>query len=153
MPKNPLDFAAMAMERQSVFEVRSRYYDALRMGVTKREAFEYANDPKAKMPKAEAKREVPVQAPPQAEMPQPTPREEREKEEAMAEAEDKPDDLTKINGIGPGTQKRLNAKGVTKVKQIASWSAEDAERFDKELSLWGRVSREDWVGQAKRLAG
>jgi branched-chain amino acid transport system ATP-binding protein len=62
------------------------------------------------------------------------------------------DDLQLINGIGPAIERQLRAHGVTRFEQIANWSGADVERIDELLSFRGRVVRENWVGQAKKLA-
>ncbi len=59
--------------------------------------------------------------------------------------------LSLIAGIGPTIEKKLRAAGITSWEQIASWSAADIEAKDKELALRGRVTREEWVEQAKEL--
>jgi predicted flap endonuclease-1-like 5' DNA nuclease len=64
-----------------------------------------------------------------------------------------PDDLTVMTGIGPKMAAMLAEKGITRFAQIAAWSEDDIAGFDKELKLMGRVTREAWVAQAKRLAG
>lgn len=61
------------------------------------------------------------------------------------------DDLKRISGIGPKLEKVLNGMGVTSVAQIAAWKKTDIARFDKKLGFQGRISRDDWVGQAKAL--
>lgn len=61
------------------------------------------------------------------------------------------DDLKKISGIGPKLEQVLNAMGVRSYGQIAAWAAADATRFDQQLKLNGRISRDDWVGQANRF--
>ena len=73
---------------------------------------------------------------------------------ALLEApEGEADDLKKIKGVGPKLEGELNAKGVWHFHQIASWSAEEVSWADEHLvSFKGRVSRDDWVGQAKLLA-
>ena len=38
-------------------------------------------------------------------------------------------------------------------EQIAGLSDEDLEKIDQALNLKGRVQRDDWVGQARALAG
>ncbi len=63
------------------------------------------------------------------------------------------DDLTRIKGLGPKAAEKLNGAGVTKVSQIANWSDEDVERYDALINGRGRIKRDDWVGQAKTLAG
>ncbi|OCP01261.1 MULTISPECIES: NADH:ubiquinone oxidoreductase [unclassified Ensifer] len=63
------------------------------------------------------------------------------------------DDLKRISGIGPKLEQVLNAKGVRGFADIAGWSEADVARFDEELGFGGRISRDDWVGQAKALKG
>jgi small subunit ribosomal protein S2 len=65
----------------------------------------------------------------------------------------KADDLKKIGGVGPALERKLNALGVTRYDQIAAFSDEDVEKVDTALNYKGRVTRDDWVGQAKELAG
>jgi large subunit ribosomal protein L21 len=62
------------------------------------------------------------------------------------------DDLKKISGVGPALEKKLNAAGVTRYDQIAGFSADDVARVDEALRLGGRITRDDWVAQAKTLA-
>lgn len=62
-----------------------------------------------------------------------------------------PDDLTRIWGVGSTNQDLLNENGVFYFGQIAHWSDETIERFNNILCFRGRIEREDWVGQAKRL--
>lgn len=62
-----------------------------------------------------------------------------------------PDDLKRISGIGPKLEKVLNDMGVTRFAEIAGWSETDIARFDKELGFEGRIGRDDWIGQAKKL--
>lgn len=64
-----------------------------------------------------------------------------------------PDDLTVLTGIGPKMAAALAERGVTRFAQIAAWSEDEIAVLDKELKLMGRVGREAWVAQAKRLAG
>ncbi|MDP1630454.1 MAG: helix-hairpin-helix domain-containing protein [Caulobacter sp.] len=64
----------------------------------------------------------------------------------------KPDDLTRLTGIGPKLAAAFSERGVTRFADIAAWSEDDIARFDKELKLMGRVTREAWIAQAKRYA-
>lgn len=64
-----------------------------------------------------------------------------------------PDDLTVMTGIGPKMAAMLADKGITRFEQIAAWTEADIATLDKELKLMGRVAREAWVAQAKRLVG
>jgi len=72
------------------------------------------------------------------------------KAEAAPAAEFK-DDVKLIGGGGPALEKKLAAAGVTSLKQIADWTAEDVAKFDEELNFKGRIEREEWIAQAKDL--
>lgn len=61
------------------------------------------------------------------------------------------DDLKQISGIGPKLEKVLNGLGILTYAHIAAWSSDDLARIDDQLKLNGRVSRDDWVGQARKL--
>lgn len=56
-----------------------------------------------------------------------------------------------ISGIGPTIEKKLIAAGITSWSQIAAWGPDELAKFDKELALRGRATREEWVEQAKEL--
>lgn len=71
----------------------------------------------------------------------------------IAGSEAKADDLGAIKGLGPKAAAALIEGGVTKIAQIADWSAADIERWDTAINGRGRITRDDWVGQAKALAG
>lgn len=62
-----------------------------------------------------------------------------------------PNDISLIAGIGPTLEKKLRAAGVTNWAQIAAWTDADIAKLDDELALRGRVTREEWVEQAKEL--
>jgi len=61
------------------------------------------------------------------------------------------DDLTTINGIGPVIAGKLKAMDITTFQQVADLTPEEAERIDGELNFKGRIEREDWINQAKKL--
>ncbi len=61
------------------------------------------------------------------------------------------DDLTEIEGVGPRLQEVLNSLGIWHFEQIADWDEANASWIDQELNFSGRVARQDWVGQARRL--
>ena len=68
-------------------------------------------------------------------------------------ASGKADDLKKIDGIGPKVEQVLKGRGVTRLKDLAEMDEKALVALDKELGLDGRVLRDDWAGQARRLAG
>ena len=61
------------------------------------------------------------------------------------------DDLKRISGIGPKLEQVLNGMGVRTYAQIAAWTADDLDKVDDQLKFGGRISRDDWVGQANVL--
>lgn len=61
------------------------------------------------------------------------------------------DDLTLISGVGPKLQEKLHKEGITRFEQIAVWKAADIEEFDEKLSFKGRITRDEWIKQAKVL--
>lgn len=64
------------------------------------------------------------------------------------------DDLKLIKGIGPGLEKQLNGLGIFRFAQIAGFDTQDLAWVDAQLtSIKGRCFRDDWIGQAKALAG
>ncbi len=66
---------------------------------------------------------------------------------------DKADDLKKIKGVGPKLEKLLNSLGFYHFDQIANWSTDEIAWVDENLEGFrGRVSRDNWVDQAKQLA-
>ncbi|MEQ8966833.1 MAG: hypothetical protein RID91_13475 [Azospirillaceae bacterium] len=71
---------------------------------------------------------------------------------ALAAAEGKADDLKRISGIGPKLEKTLNDLGIFHFRQIATLEPAEVAWLDTHLSFPGRIEREDWIGQARRLA-
>jgi large subunit ribosomal protein L21 len=61
------------------------------------------------------------------------------------------DDLKQLSGVGPALEKKLHEAGVTTFAQIASWTADDIAEMDEKLSFKGRIEREGWVDQAKKI--
>ncbi len=62
-----------------------------------------------------------------------------------------PEDLKAISGIGPKLEQLLNKAGIHTFAQIAEWAAEDIAGFDRKFALMGRIERDDWIGQARKL--
>ncbi len=62
-----------------------------------------------------------------------------------------PDDLTKLNGVGPPLEKKLNEAGIFHYWQVAAMSADDARKIDADLKLNGRIERDGWLAQARTL--
>jgi predicted flap endonuclease-1-like 5' DNA nuclease len=71
----------------------------------------------------------------------------------LAPRDGKADDLKLISGVGPALEKLLNAVGVWHFDQIASWKAKDIAFVDAKLKTFrGRITRDEWVKQARALA-
>ena len=65
----------------------------------------------------------------------------------------KADDLKRIKGIGPRLEQMCNMLGFWHYDQIANWSDAEIAWVDENLQgFQGRVTRDDWVAQAKILA-
>jgi len=73
------------------------------------------------------------------------------KAKAAAAETDFVDDIKLIAGVGAAMVKKLNAAGVTSLKDIAAWTDADVAKYDEELALHGRATREEWVAQAQEL--
>jgi NADH-quinone oxidoreductase subunit E len=65
----------------------------------------------------------------------------------------KADNLKAIKGIGPKLEVLVNSLGFYHFDQIANWTADEIAWVDDNLEGFkGRVTRDDWVAQAKILA-
>ena len=71
----------------------------------------------------------------------------------LAAPEGAPDELKRIKGIGRRLEELLYSMGIYHYRQIAAWGPDEVAWCDDNLQGFkGRVSRDDWVGQAKILA-
>ncbi|MCA3564261.1 MAG: 30S ribosomal protein S2 [Methylocystis sp.] len=61
------------------------------------------------------------------------------------------DDLTKLTGVGPELEKKLNEAGVFHYWQVAAMTEADVAKVDHNLKLNGRITRDGWVETAKAL--
>ena len=64
----------------------------------------------------------------------------------------KPDALTAINGVGNAIEAKLNKLGIFHYAQVAQWNVDHAGWIERNIGFAGRVTREDWIGQAAKLA-
>ena len=62
-----------------------------------------------------------------------------------------PDDLAKLQGVGPQIVKKLNDAGIFHYWQIAAMTPADVEKLDHDLKLSGRIARDNWVNLARAL--
>ena len=71
--------------------------------------------------------------------------------ELLAAPRGAPDDLTKLNGVGPQVEKKLNEGGIFHYWQLAAMQPGDVAKIDGELKLNGRIERDGWVSQARGM--
>src|SRR5919205_478736 len=67
---------------------------------------------------------------------------EGEQFERLAAPRGAPDDLTKLTGVGPQLEKKLNEAGIFHYWQIAAMRPEDAAQLDRDVKLNGRIERD-----------
>jgi small subunit ribosomal protein S2 len=79
------------------------------------------------------------------------PAEQTEPFERLAAPRGAPDDLTKLNGVGPQLEKKLNEAGIFHYWQLAAMQPADIEQVDGQLKLNGRIGRDGWVAQARAM--
>ncbi|CUH80405.1 NADH-quinone oxidoreductase chain 2 [Tritonibacter multivorans] len=90
-----------------------------------------------------------------------------EAKDAMAEAtwvqEEKPvtldgprdgkaDDLKMLKGVGPKLEQTLHELGFFHFDQVAAWTEAEVAWVDTRLKFKGRIERDNWIEQAKKLA-
>ncbi len=62
------------------------------------------------------------------------------------------DDLQRIKGIGPFLEKKLNTLGIFTLQQIANFTTGDENKVTEAIEFFkGRMKREKWVAQSKKL--
>ncbi|HYF54888.1 MAG TPA: 30S ribosomal protein S2 [Salinarimonas sp.] len=71
--------------------------------------------------------------------------------ERLAAPRGAPDDLTKLTGVGPQLEKKLNDAGIYHYWQVAAMQPADATALDGDLKLNGRIERDGWIGQARTM--
>jgi len=62
------------------------------------------------------------------------------------------DDLKRVKGIGAVIEKTLHSLGIYQFQQVADFTEENISWVDNHISFPGRIQREEWVSQAKKLA-
>jgi len=144
-------------DQVEIATIRRRYYDLVNQGYSKEDAAAAAQSGAADTPAKKAKTGASEPAPEplktlkRVRLEEPEPEEEAKAPQEVLKAATVEDDLTRINGIGSGTARKLSNLGITKYAQIASWNKKQVEEYDDKLGYRGRVQREDWVGQAQAL--
>lgn len=61
------------------------------------------------------------------------------------------DDILRIKGIGKSLKPKLEELGLTSLHHIADMTPETEAQLDAELTLRGRIERDEWIQQAQEL--
>jgi len=61
------------------------------------------------------------------------------------------DNLSLISGVGPKIRQSLGELGYTRFAQIAALTPEEIETIETALKSKGRISRDEWIDQARDL--
>lgn len=62
------------------------------------------------------------------------------------------DDLKLIKGVGKVLEGKLNDAGIFHFWQVAALDAAQVEELENDMSFPGRVTRDEWIAQAKELS-
>ncbi len=62
------------------------------------------------------------------------------------------DDLKLISGVGPKLEGVLNGLGIFHFDQVSAWTKEEIEWVDDYLKFKGRIQRDKWIAQSKKLS-
>ncbi|MGH1465250.1 MAG: NADH-quinone oxidoreductase subunit E [Cognatishimia sp.] len=62
------------------------------------------------------------------------------------------DDLKQLKGVGPKLEATLNELGFFHFDQVAAWGPAEVAWVDSRLTFKGRIERDGWIEQAKKLA-
>ena len=71
--------------------------------------------------------------------------------ELLAAPRGAPDDLTKLNGVGPQIVQKLNDAGIWHYWQITAMQPDDVAKLDADLKLNGRILRDNWIEQSRSM--
>jgi small subunit ribosomal protein S2 len=69
----------------------------------------------------------------------------------LAAPQGAPDDLSKLGGVGPQIETKLNEYGIFHYWQLAAMNDTDVSQLDAALKLNGRATREGWLDTARKL--
>ncbi|WP_146344762.1 NADH-quinone oxidoreductase subunit E [Falsiphaeobacter marinintestinus] len=64
----------------------------------------------------------------------------------------KADDLKLLKGVGPKLENLLHEMGFYHFDQVAAWTPAEVSWVDNRLTFKGRIERDGWIEQAKKLA-
>jgi len=65
---------------------------------------------------------------------------------------DNKNNLQLLKGIGSSIEEKLNSIGIYNFKQVSNFNNNDIDKITELIKFFpGRIERDDWVGQAKKL--
>ena len=62
------------------------------------------------------------------------------------------DDLKRISGVGPAIEKKLHDMGIKRFTDVAGLTKKEIAEIDEKLNFKGRIQRDKWLVQARKLA-
>jgi len=77
---------------------------------------------------------------------------EAEPDVLKAARDGKADDLKLLKGVGPKLEQTLNELGFFHFDQVAAWTEAQVAWVNARLTFKGRIERDGWIEQAKKLA-
>ena len=150
----------MEAATQSVLSARAKANESIRARESQAAAPQLSPVEPAQTPQTRPAKPSPVTLVRSSPKPETAPKAPVEVKKSVSIASEKPavdavgtDDLKLISGIGPKLEQMLLRRGLTTFAALAALSGEEAATLDAELGLDGRIQRDGWVAQAKKLAG
>lgn len=150
----------MEAATQSVLSARAKANESIRARESQTAAPQPTPFEPAKAPQNNPAKPSPVTLVKSSPKPEAAPKTPVEVKKPVAIASENPasnvvgaENLKLISGIGPKLEKMLHRRGLTTFTALAALSDNDAAKLDAELGLDGRIQRDGWLAQAKKLAG
>lgn len=132
---------------ETVIKITAILPDGVKAVKPKKKA-EKTKTTEAKVIEAEPKEAAPAKAAaPKAEKPAETDARGR-----LSSPQGDKDDLKLIKGVGKVLEGKLNDAGIFHFWQVAALDAAQVEELENDMSFPGRVTRDEWIAQAKKLS-
>lgn len=132
---------------ETVIKITAILPDGVKAVKPKKKA-EKTKTTEAKVIEAEPKEAAPAKAAaPKAEKPAETDARGR-----LSSPQGDKDDLKLIKGVGKVLEGKLNDAGIFHFWQVAALDAAQVEELENDMSFPGRVTRDEWIAQAKELS-
>jgi len=108
--------------------------------------------PTTDKPASQAAKPKPAAVQTPEKVPAPAPSGESLEKILLAEPKGVADDLKAISGVGPKLETALNEAGIFHYWQIAGLTDKQIEALDSKLDFRGRMARDGWIDQARKLS-